>query len=408
MTATTEVRAAPAAGRRVRRSHRLSEVFDPSRNSLAFLRLLFAAMVLLDHAFPIGGFHGGLDPMWGWTKNQESFGGLAVAGFFIISGFLVTRSFATSSTTVRYIWKRFLRIFPGFWVCLLVTAAVIAPLAYLHEYGNLHGYLAAHPDSPTRYVRSNFWLQMNQYNIDGLLAGTPYSHSGYPMAFDGSLWTLIYEFKCYIAVGILGVFGIVRHGRYACLALAVGLWSAELADTVDPGSVGRAFSPLADPQMVRMAFLFSLGVVLFLFREKIPMVGWLAAVATVVLVVSKRTDLYPELGMIAFAYITFWLAVRLPIHNADRYGDFSYGLYIYAFPIEQMASLHSLYRWGLVPYVLITLVVSLVFAVVSWHVVEKPAMRLKRVRLPRSWQARWEMRRPAWWPTTRRALGAQQ
>ncbi len=71
--------------------------FDPRRNSLGFLRMVFAVMVLIDHSFPLGGFHGGTDPMWGWTNGQESLGGLAVAGFFVVSGYLVTKSFFDSN-----------------------------------------------------------------------------------------------------------------------------------------------------------------------------------------------------------------------------------------------------------------------------------------------------------------------
>jgi peptidoglycan/LPS O-acetylase OafA/YrhL len=377
-----------------RRMPRLSEAFNPSRNSLAFLRLLFAAMVLVDHAFPIGGFNHGTDPMWGWTGGQESMGGLAVAGFFIISGFLVTRSVLDSSSTLRYFWKRVLRIFPGFWVCLIVTIVVFAPLAYLYQHGNLHGYVHGFPDSPGRYVRTNFWLNMSQYNIDSLLGSTPYAHSGFPPAFDGSLWTLIYEFKCYIGLGILGLVGVVRHGRFAILALSVALWSLQLAQTHDPGSVGRVFSPLADPEMIRLAFLFSLGCVVYLHRQFIPISPVLAGLALIGFLVGMVTHLYPEIGQICFSYLVFWAAIRVPIQHADRYGDFSYGLYIYAFPVEQLAALHGLYRWGLVAYVLITMVVSLGFAVVSWHAIERPAMKLKKLPIPSKW-AFWSRQRAA-------------
>jgi len=369
------------AGRRQLLSPRLSEAFHPSENSLAFLRLFFAALVLLDHAVPLGGFNQDRNPIAGLTMNQTSLGTLAVAGFFVISGFLVTRSFVTSSTSLRYIWKRFLRIFPGFWVCLFVIVFAAAPIVYLQQQGNLHGYLQGHVDSPSSFVKANFWLGlpgvMSHWSIDGLLTKTPYRST-----FDGSLWTLSYEFKCYLGVGLLGLFGLLRYGRYAVLALSTGLWTAELAQTLAPGSIGRLVPVLGDPQLIDLAFLFSLGTVLFLFREKIPMADWCAGLAVMAFVVSLRTSLYAEVGQIAFAYLCFWLAVRLPVRHADRYGDFSYGLYIYAFPVEQMASLYHLNRWGYVPYVAITMVVSIGVAIVSWHVVEQPAMKLKGFKLP--------------------------
>lgn len=355
---------------------RLAEAFDPSANSLAFLRLVLAGLVLVDHAFPLGGFNHGTDPAWAWTGQQESLGGLAVAGFFVVSGFLVCRSYVESRSVLSYLWKRVLRIFPGFWVCLLVTVAVFAPLAYLHEVGSLHGYLHRGTDTPGHYVAGNALLWMNQYSIDGLLGTNPYPH-----AWDGSLWTLIYEFKCYLAVGVVGLLGLLRRGRLGVLVLAAGLWGVQLAEKRWPGSVSRHVHLFADPQLVRLSFLFALGAVLYCFADRIPLTAPLAAAALVVFVVGMRADLYAEVGQVAWAYLLFWLAVRLPVRRADRFGDFSYGLYIYAFPVEQLAAEHQLQRWGLPVYVAVTLGVSLALAAASWHLVEHPCLRLKRLRL---------------------------
>lgn len=363
-----------------RSSVTLDQAFDTKRNSLGFLRMVFAAMVLFDHAFPLGGFNHGTDPMWGWTHGQESFGGLAVAGFFVVSGYLVTRSFTESRTAVRYLWKRVLRIFPGFWVCLLVTVAVFGTIAYVFDHSTLHGYVFGHPDSPGGYLGRNALLQMNQYNIDGLLSTTPFQHSGYPQAFDGSLWTLIYEFKCYLAVAVLGVFGIFRWGRPAVLVLALGLWVAQLQDVMHPNRL-RGIPVIGDPNMMILGFVFCLGALLYLYRDKILLSDTMALVAAVVLVVGMRTNLYYAVGQVALAYLCFWLAVRLPLDRFDRFGDFSYGLYIYAFPVEQILALYGVYRWGLAAYVLLSLAIALVVAMASWFLVEKPFLRLKRLQL---------------------------
>lgn len=354
--------------------------FDPRRNSLGFLRMVFAVMVLIDHSFPLGGFHGGTDPMWGWTNGQESLGGLAVAGFFVVSGYLVTKSFFDSNTAVRYVWKRVLRIFPGFWVCLLVTVLVFAPIAYHYEFHTLHGYFNGGVESPWNYLRNNALLYMHQYNIDGLLSSTPYQHSGYPQAFDGSLWTLIYEFKCYIGVAVVGTLGLMWRARISVVVIALFFWVAQLQDTLHPTRL-HGWPLIGDPNMARLAFIFSIGMLFYLYRDKVPMSNTLAVVAAVVFVVGMRTDLYVGVGQVAWAYLVLWLAIRLPMSKFDKHGDFSYGMYIYAFPVEQLLALYGVYRWGYVPYVTMAIAISLVLAVASWFAVEKPFLSLKRLRL---------------------------
>jgi len=370
-----------------RTSQRLDTAFNPDANSLGLMRLVFAAMVLVNHAFPLGGFHGGVDPSWGWTKGQQDLGGFAVDGFFVVSGFLVTRSFLSSSTSVRYLWKRVLRIFPGFWVCLIVTVVLFGTLAFHYEHGTLHGYLHGYPDPPGDYLRRNALLTMNQYGINSLLAGNPW-----PNAWNGSLWTLIYEFKCYLGVMVLGIFGVLQRGRLFVLALTAFLWVAEVGEYFSPATVKRAVPLFADLELVQLAFMFSLGACLYLFRERIPLSRWWGGVAVGALVVSVVVHgLFYAVGQPAFAYLCLWGAVWIPIRSFDRFGDFSYGLYVYAFPVEQLASLYGINKWGLAPYLAITFPISLMFAVISWFVVERTFLNLKRLKLPTLW------RPPAWW-----------
>jgi hypothetical protein len=186
---------------RAKRLPMLGEI-DFRSNGIGFLRLFFAAIVLWSHAYGIGGF--GWDPI-GHVDDGLIAGMLAVGGFFVLSGFLITRSYETVGNALRFIWHRVLRIFPAFWVCLVVTAFCFAPLAYVHERGTLAGFLAA-PESPLTYIARNVLLVIAQPNIRGLLANVPA-----PFMLNGSLWTLAYEFGCYLAVAALGIVGIIRR-----------------------------------------------------------------------------------------------------------------------------------------------------------------------------------------------------
>jgi peptidoglycan/LPS O-acetylase OafA/YrhL len=185
-------RTASASGRPIK-SVPLATVFRGRSNSVGFLRWALAVLVVVDHSFPIGGFAGGVDSTWAFSRGQDSLGGIAVAGFFVLSGFLVTRSWFSSGSVYRFIWRRFLRIFPGFWVCLIVTAVVFAPIAWWHEHRTLAGLFSLDTDSPWHYVTANFWLHIDQWNIDHLFASSPLVASGFAAGLNGSLWTLLYE-----------------------------------------------------------------------------------------------------------------------------------------------------------------------------------------------------------------------
>lgn len=144
----------------------VADLFDPRSNSIGFIRWLLAFMVIFSHAGPLGNFYGGRDLGTQWSEEQ-SFGGVAVAGFFFFSGFLITKSRLGRSTTARYFWRRVLRIMPAFWTTFLFTAFVLGPIAFMREEGTLSGYFTAQEDSPFTYISNNLFLILNQPNIAG-------------------------------------------------------------------------------------------------------------------------------------------------------------------------------------------------------------------------------------------------
>jgi peptidoglycan/LPS O-acetylase OafA/YrhL len=371
------------------RSSSMSSEFDARRNSLGFLRWLFAALVVIDHSYPIAGLGSGSDPTWRWSRGQDSLGGIAVAGFFVISGFLVTRSWFGSRSPIRYLWRRFIRIFPGFWVCLVVTACVFAPLAWRHEHGGLTGVFSVQQDSALHYVSANFWLHMHQWNVANLLSGTPYRATGYPLAWDGSLWTLIYEFKCYLVLGVLGLAGVLRHRR-AIVAFTVIAYAAMLSWQVNPGWAPKILPLFGDVYVARFLFLFFLGSLFALFVDEIVLDDRIGVLAVLLAVVTLHEGGWFLIGYPALAYATMWFASRFPMSWFDRPGDFSYGTYIYAFPIQMLLAEYGLQRHGAVVFVVASVGGATIAAILSWHLVEKHALKLK------NWQPMRNRTRPRW------------
>jgi peptidoglycan/LPS O-acetylase OafA/YrhL len=364
------------------------------RNGLGFIRLVLALTVLVAHAWTIGFAWPGLGALGVGTSGQAN--SLAIYGFFIISGFLITAS-GMKSGPATFAWRRFLRIFPGFWMCLIVTAFVLAPLASWREGRGLGAVWQATP-GPVSYVWTNWFTSMDQFGIGSLLTGLPYGRASGGSVFDGSLWSLKYELTCYLVIGVLAVTGVLSRQRrvvvgltavfYATIVVGFVLTVSTMPRPVFPGAVGPF--PLVGSfnvnQSVYLGFVFLLGALLRLYQDRIPMSGVLAALSAVVVVVSLWWEGFVVVGVPAYGYLLFYVAVAMPrrLQQVGRKRDYSYGVFLYAFPVEQMVTLFGGARWGLIAFIAISTAISLALAALSWHLVERPAMSLKNrtVRVP--------------------------
>ncbi len=352
------------------------KAFDFRNNAIGALRLFFASLVVLGHAYPLGGL--GADPVGRWSRGPVTEGSLAVACFFVLSGFLIARS-AQSTSFVRFLWHRFLRIFPAFWVCLAATAAFIAPCIWFIEHGTVAGYLTARVDNPLRYVAVNADLSMRQYGIGGLLANVPY-----PRTIDGSLWTLRVEFACYVLIGLAAFLPIIRSRRFILL---VGFAAAYVAYAIPIALQGHLAQPWAFEALLRGAnrnvaelfVYFGAGAIAYRFRDIVPLNRSIGAVSLVACVLALHWTIYAVVLPIALPLATLWLAAELPLRNIDRRVDLSYGVYIYAFPLQQLGVSLGCLRAGVPVFVIGVLLVTVAFAYVSWSLVERPALRLKNV-----------------------------
>ncbi|SCF11467.1 acyltransferase family protein [Micromonospora chokoriensis] len=370
------------------RSSTLQGRYSAQHNAFGVLRLAMACGVIVAHAGPLGFAEGNV----GATSfgQQSDLGTMCLYGFFLISGYLITDS-ALRSTLRQYVRARILRVFPGLWACLLVTAFVFAPVAALYENGNLDGFWG-HPEGPFDYVLTNIAASMEQFPISGLLADTPYGQVvGGPSAFDGSLWTLRYDLAFYGIVGILVVTSVLHRAPRAVLVLTGVSYALILADFFaaptwssrppQHGAIGPfpLIGAFAADWTLMLGFLFLLGAAARLYAHRVPMNRELAVLASVVLVGSLWLGGFFAVGLPAFAYLVLFAAVALPKRwsTISRTNDYTYGLYIYGFPVQQMIALFGGARFGMIGYILLSLLGALVFAVLSWHLVERPALGFK-------------------------------
>ncbi len=175
----------------------LAQVFDTRINALNVWRLTLASGVILQHSWPLTGRK--VHPPYDQLFTQ-----VWVDGFFAISGFLIAASWVRNPRLREYVAARALRILPGLWVCLVVIAFVIAPIAVAIQGGSAAKLLMSR--APIEYVLHNAVLHVFYAGIDG----TP-RHVPFPGVWDGVLWTLIFEIFCYVAIAVAGVAGLLKR-----------------------------------------------------------------------------------------------------------------------------------------------------------------------------------------------------
>lgn len=351
----------------------LSTAFDPRSNSIGLLRTVFALLVILSHSFPLGSL--GIDWVVRFGQGQEVIGGVAVRGFFVLSGYLIATSYLKSDSIVRYLWQRALRVMPGFWVALLVVAFGFAPLMYwLQNDNSLSGFSLNSPTGPIDYIKSNFFLTMKQYEISGLTANLPA-----PGAFNGSLWTLLYEAKAYLVLGVLGFFGILKNRRELVLGGSLLLFALHLLGKVAPGGITNLSPRFSDPQLITLLMSFMIGAVFRLYHEKIPIENRLGILAILVYLASLRYHFYEMSSPFIYTYVLLYLAVRLPFKKFGSRADLSYGIYIYAFPVQQTLAQLKFQRHGIYIFTALSALLTIPLAFASYFIVEKPFLRLKNI-----------------------------
>lgn len=349
----------------------------PSRNNFDALRLAAAFMVVYSHVLRI--FDLGPCPVLQWSGHDD----LATVGvitFFVISGFLVTRSLIASPSIGGYLVNRSVRIFPGLIACMLWSALVLGPLVTSQPIAN---YLL---NERTWLYLLNIFLFPLQTVLPGVFEGQPR-----PFTVNGSIWTLSIEFSAYvIAIALLFVRG--RKWPYA-LALAVAMAAYFLTGTAnDNKTLWYAIQTLNQNKEDYFFWLYFQPVnasrfIAFFFIG--ALFNWIpvrflrldfAVVLTAIYILTFKTSAYYPVHFFALPYIVMAIGVRHSkladaIHHM---GDISYGVYIYSTPLQQMTYYYLQDKLSPVAGAWISVAFSVTAGLLSWYLVEKPALRLKR------------------------------
>lgn len=344
---------------------RIQDTLKKRANNFTLLRLLAALAVLYGHSYDLSQGKPGSDPIthhliypaWG-----DSLPGLAVALFFVTSGFLVTASYIQRQSLVAFIEARVLRIYPGLIVATLFCVFIVGSFVTTES-------VASYISSPTTwaYIKHNSLLVTGvQYDLPSVFLNNPY-----PGSVNGSLWTLPIELLMYFWIAALGSLGLlISEKAFNAIVIILCLMYAQ-----SPAS----FFIASNPTNAHLALLFLLGGFFYINRNKIPLglIGFGMLCAIVYLTTEYRFSGF--LKEICFAYTVLLLALhpKLRLPSIDRWGDISYGIYIYAFPMQQTLAY-------LIPQItpssmfILSTAITIPLSIFSWKFIEKPALTLKR------------------------------
>jgi peptidoglycan/LPS O-acetylase OafA/YrhL len=323
-------------------------------NNFEAIRILAALTVLVSHHFALTGQ---AEPSF---LHLHSWGGAAVLVFFIVSGYLVTASWYNDPNFLRFGLRRFLRIWPALTVITIITAyglgawVTTLPLAEYWKHRATLDYL------------SILWMKI-YYVLPGVFENNPYARG-----VNGSLWTIPIEVKCYVVMALVGLIGLMRSKKIWLLMIAVYMiWFLVMRSADFTGKLNYEYE---------FSTFFLAGSALYVLRsrwESRPWL-WLLLLGVAAAVVWSMGWRYTAL-LLLFPFLIVYVGTRSSpvIRAAGRWGDPSYGIYLIAFPVQQTI-IHFL--WSRLDFnvtMIMAMIITVVLAYLSWHGIEKRALKLK-------------------------------
>jgi peptidoglycan/LPS O-acetylase OafA/YrhL len=346
--------------------------FGEHENAFGFLRLLFASLVIASHIPEVVDGDSHREILHRLTGNM-TLGSFAVWGFFVISGYLITGSMLNTGSVRSYLVRRIARIYPAFIAVSLVCLLVVMPLSGGDWLGGFNRGLITGITRMALLARPV---------ADHPFAGQNYSD--YASGLNGALWTIQYEFACYILVLLLFGLGLFSR-RLLIPALSVALITvATFADHMLPSWFSRSYLfPASPSQLLILPGIFLAGATFYLFRSSIQFTRvktFLSLLGLMVCICSPYTAPY---GYAVFGSYLIFAAAKAGagtwVGEINNRNDISYGVYLYAWPAEQLL-IKYMGSASLIALGLLTWLIASVAGWLSWKLVERPVLELIRSR----------------------------
>jgi len=339
----------------------VSQFLQRGHNNLDLIRIACAFFVIYSHSFALSPAPGSNDILYSITLlGYVSFGGVAVKAFFLISGLLVTNSLLGNGNITHYIASRFFRVYPAYLVVIVAFALIIGP--WLSS-------LSAGDYFLSRETR-HYIIRTLKFNVQYTLPGV-FSHNTLT-AVNGSLWTIPMEVKAYLYLLVIYLVSLI-FGPYKKVFIAL----ISLAVLIEPFTPfkGVLISKSDDPSIYLLYPFFSIGCLLAIAKDKITTTSFLMlAVIALLLFFLIKDDLSKTALFYLFSsFLLLYLSSLSFINKINIKNDISYGIYLWAFPIQQTVASFIIAS----PYIniLLSAVISSLFAYASFRLIERPAMQ---------------------------------
>lgn len=336
---------------------KLSDAVDSKKDSFSLFRLIAAFLVLYAHSYHIYGL--GADPLT--SKTGIYTGTFAVYVFFTISGFFIIKS-AIERNIPQYVLARILRIYPALIVCNVVTVAFIIPISM-----NLDWYSFILSIEAKEYLKINSILDTLKFTIAGVFDNNP------DKTINGSLWTLPVEVRAYFIAMLIVMSGMANRKSVFNSLFFIAIF----IHFKFPGFYSVIF-PI--PSSTTLLFYFLLGSFLYVNRGVIP-VSPILVVITSIVIAKYRFELSPIVlsMLVSYLVVSSGYVVR-DFLNVNLRNDYSYGCYLYAYPVSQLSYVFFS-EHGFCYYLIFIVILTMALSFVSWHLIEKIINRLARAKI---------------------------
>ena len=323
-----------------------------------YMRIILALAVILCHSFLIT--EGNVDHGPGYNRFEMIFR-MIVPMFFALSGFLVAGSLERARSLVSFLGLRVFRIMPALSVEVLISALIIGPIfttLTLSEY-------FSHPEFHVYFF--NIIGEIHYY-LPGVFKDHPFDQ------VNGQLWTVPYELVCYVLISIFAVFAIFHHKRWLLVATIL-FYGLQVVNTIY-----RPHTDLAAPAGSTVVLCFVAGLLVYQYRHSLPWTKGAFLLSVIISVAMLLTIGGIRFAAMPLAYMTIYLGLLNPARNKIVLsGDYSYGVYLYGFPIQQAifasAEIFHIWYWNFIG----ASVISIILACMSWWLVEKPVLAKRDV-----------------------------
>ena len=339
----------------------LGNFTDSRNNNLTAIRLIAALMVLFYHSFSLML----LPDIQVLFIQKTQWGTMGVFIFLLISGFLITKS-VENNNSIKYFWSRILRIFPALIVLVLATIFILGPLVTKFTLGEYYS-------NPETW---SYFKTLSLYVIPIHLPGV-FTNNLNSMV-NGPLWTLSYLFTFYLVVFVLAASKILRNKE-----LILGLFILSFVLCIFKASSSINTLNITFSNYITLFTYFSFGMVLYLHRDQIPIrLDIFLFVIILLIIASAYHGFSITLAVFPVGYLIMFLAYSPSVNLRwlTKWGDFSYGFYIWAWPIQQTI---LNYFGKMNPWLLFLSsgIITYCIAALSWHLIEKRMLKLKSLRI---------------------------